>query len=241
MREHPILFSGPMVRAILDGKKTQTRRVITRHNSEVDGRGSMPYRCAWEDFDFDKAWVDHGPSPAGNPGPYLKVPLPKMKTVHRVYSRTWTGDRLYVREAAYIAPPNFAEDCDANWKDNEGRPRVVSWRASMEGDSIRCADEFGVKCTPSIHVPRWACRLVLEVESIRVERLQEINEGDAFAEGIECDTCGYTHDDHLRYGDHHICKRDVADQFAALWDSINGKRAPWESNPWVRATTFRRV
>lgn len=71
MKEHPILFNGEMVRAYQDGRKSQTRRIVTARNSLVDGH--VPSGAEWAALDFASAWVDPGPSPAGNPGPYLKV------------------------------------------------------------------------------------------------------------------------------------------------------------------------
>jgi hypothetical protein len=101
VREHPTLFSAPMVRAILEGRKTQTRRIVTRSRSLVDG-GPWP-KDAWEELDFANAWVDPGPSPAGNRGPYLKAPRPKWDSVHRVYPRWWSGDRLWCKETIFMS------------------------------------------------------------------------------------------------------------------------------------------
>jgi hypothetical protein len=97
-------------------------------------------------------------------------------------------------------------------------------------------------------MPRWASRITLEVTGVRVERLQDISEEDALAEGIEpprCPLCNYTLFDCQIHMDHHLCcKTEPASAipvFAGTWDEINGKRAPWESNPWVWVVEFRRV
>jgi len=134
------------------------------------------------------------------------------------------GDRLWVREAAWIAPPRFGDDVDATHRDMDGRLRFVGYDADMNDDSRGTARDYGVRKTPSIHMPRWASRLTLEIVSVRVERLQEIAEADARAEGC---------------GDPPFGTR--RETFAILWDAINGKRAPWESNPWVWRVEFRRV
>ena len=111
MADRPILFSAPMVRALLAGTKTQTRRLLTPRNTLFDG-GRWPNYLAEHAFHWDRAWIDLGPSPAGNPGPYLKLPVTNIamqpesreETVHRVYPVTQPGDRLWVREGWYTVP-----------------------------------------------------------------------------------------------------------------------------------------
>jgi hypothetical protein len=99
VRERPILFSGAMVRALLDGSKTQTRRVVTDFTSQGNWK---PSQC-----DLTTAWVDPGPSPAGNPGPYLKAHVTARADdgiVDRIYPRWFPGDRLWVRETWKLTP-----------------------------------------------------------------------------------------------------------------------------------------
>ena len=117
------------------------------------------------------------------------------------------GDRLWVRETHTLAEAVIGYDAD-------GSPR----RAPLYRATSLIADAPGVKWRSSIHMPRWACRLVLEVVDVRPERLCDISETDAQAEGLE--------------------SRAV---FEVGWDRINGKRAPWASNPWVWVVTFRRT
>ncbi|MCK5605675.1 hypothetical protein KAR91_27520 [Candidatus Pacearchaeota archaeon] len=97
MKDHPMLFKGDMVKAILDLRKTQTRRIITPRNSFLDGR---PWEKRYKESkpDWDNAWVDSGPSPAGNVGPYLHLPFPELGTTHRIYPRYAVGDTIWVRE-----------------------------------------------------------------------------------------------------------------------------------------------
>jgi hypothetical protein len=131
-----------------------------------------------------------------------------------------------VRENAWIAPPNFGDERNdpfATHTDDKGRKRVVGYSASMDCDSVRCAKDFGVKQSPSIHMPSWASRITLEIKAVRVERLQDITEEDIIAEG---------------------CPKEFLlgrNWFRPLWDSINGKRAPWASNPWLFVLTFNQV
>lgn len=260
MAEHPILFSGPMVRAILDGRKTQTRRIVTARTS-IMGCGRF------DEVDLDKAWVDPGGTWIFGPGPYLKAPVRNDpdERVYRVYPR-WTahdqehaepGDTLWVRETFAIddyrylpgagalpkTRPADVTRCDVD--DFDPVASMLYYRADGE-----CCDQIpecqcrmdgrGAFWRPSIHMPRWASRLTLRVTSIRVERVQEISEEDARAEGcavqhsIDCFGAATSVRSRCRC-DAPACARDG---FRQLWDAINGKRAPWESNPHVWVIGF---
>jgi len=186
MKDHPILFSGAMVRAILDGKKTQTRRPL---RFQPDGR-----------FAFT---VYHGlPCPYGAP-----------------------GDRLWVRET-------WAHDCPHCSDVRCGNPDHIWYRAS-EANNVAKSFSGAARWRPSIHMPRWASRLTLEVVSARVERLQLIAGRDVLAEGID------NSKSNPEMGARWENMQRMA--FQELWDSINGKRAPWASNPCVWVVEFKKV
>ncbi len=237
MTDRPILFSGRMVLAILAGIKTQTRRLVTPSTSEI---GSLP-QSAWPALRFDAPGVYVDLGRADNPfcpragEQYLHVPHEDGETVHRVYPRIHVGSRLWGRET---------------WCGDENgyRYRADSPKADLGAGSWR----------PSIFMPRDACRLVLAVEDVRVERLQSITEEDARAEGVKLDAGCPCESDAEDPGPRHVplCRFSREDwpgetplgvddphrmAYAALWDSINGKRAPWSSNPWVWAVQFSRV
>lgn len=208
MKERPILMSSPMVRAILAGTKTQTRRVV-----------QIPRRGAFVVLDHGEGWwpyqSDCGESALCNDGNEHPMGCP--------YGMP--GDRLWVRETCIIADKDFPDFRDPSWpKDNEGVPRVVQYLATTP-DRTHAADYGYTKATPSIHMPRWASRITLEVTGVRVERLQDISEDDACAEGMGS----------------RITRDCKVPKFARLWDEINGKRAPWASNPWVWVVSFQRV
>lgn len=214
-RERPILFSGPMVRAIIDGRKTQTRRVVTRGSS-----------LNWSprlDFAHPRIWPDPGPSPAGNRGPYLHVPNKGGwdEGGARVYPRWIPGDRLYVREM---------------WRANERDYDLVDgieYRADgafIPIDNTPAAADLWIdvyrrsmKWRPSIHMPKWAARVWLRVTVVDVERVQEISIADVLREGVRpCYPGG-----------------KIRDDFAKLWDSINAKRGfGWDSDPYVWVVEF---
>lgn len=188
MKERPILFNGPMVRAILEGRKTQTRR-IAKEPKVIKV--------------VDSKWVSDGIS--WGPSPYGQV-----------------GDRLWVRETW------------ATLNDRE-----VVYRASSEKNILNVPS---VKWKPSIHMPRWASRITLEITNVRVERLQDISEEDAKAEGAEqmhIDDLGQTWKTHRR-------------GFEKLWTEIYGdseevrlddraRFSTWDANPWVWVYEFRRL
>lgn len=199
MKERPVLFSGPMVRAILEGRKTQTRRVM-----KPQPVGETPFFDRWARGDWDSR-----PFPYGRPGDHLWV------------RETWAS--------VYDCPE--LPCCE----DGSGKHRRTIYRATEphEIDNFACSfscshDEPGcASWRPSIHMPRWASRLTLEVTGVRVERLQDISEEDARAEGLALEGL--------------ILPGHAAGCFSRLWDSINAKRASWASNPWVWVVSFRRV
>jgi hypothetical protein len=197
MTERPILFSAEMVRAILDGRKTQTRRMMKPQPSTVDDAGRWYRMQSGGESLMNSAY----PCPYGD-----------------------TGDTLWVRETCAIVG-----SVDPGW---------VLYRAS--GYEAECArhgfdrpypDEKLVRWRPSIHMPRWASRITLRITDIRVERLQDITEDDARAEG--CDPARW------------IDETDVGmegyrEGFARLWNKINGPGA-WGANPWVWVVSFEKV
>jgi hypothetical protein len=236
--ERPILFSGEMVRAILDGRKTQTRRLVS---SKDIARAKCASDCTGPEP--DKAWPDPGLGAGG----YLKVPCAEG-AAQRVRYRVSIGDRLWVRETFAIESnmetgpehtPPFADGRPVKWAEDEEWGRYwcqPHYRATekthelvdMDGDE----DDMG-KWRPSIFMPRWASRISLDVTGVRVERLHAITEEDAKAEGVGDYGVGYI-PALIRMGANRY-------HFATLWDQINGKRADWMSNPWVWVVNFKRV
>lgn len=224
MKERPILFSGPMVKAILAGTKTQTRRLVS---PQPEHRPHHEYG--------DGVWQQRI---QGGRGARLNVECvvtlykpkgPRTEETRVVPLEEWllrrcpygVGDRLWVREtfASDGIDTLYAADC---------RPEdLIEERAIRRAHPGIGAEFPGGKWRPSIFMPRKLSRLTLEVTEVRVRRLQEISEEDAKAEGMDPGT-----------GENVAWCRF---QFSTLWDSINGKRAPWASNPWVWAITFRRV
>lgn len=211
MKARPILFSCPMVRAILDGRKTVTRRLVTsvRGIGRVIGvsEGSRGYAVACRDTQHrvhDIAYHD-----ACDRSPY-GVP----------------GDRLWVRETWCL------QACPGS---GELLYDKAHYRA--DGGDVRSIDgmEKSPWCSP-LHMPRWASRILLEVVSVRVERLHAITEEDARKEGCESESDAQRA--LVRRRGRHFSARDA---YRELWDSLNHKCAPWASNPWVWRVEFRRV
>lgn len=179
MKERPILFSGSMVRAILRGEKTQTRRVLLPRSKP--GFGLVPKATIAEHREF---W---DLCPYGQP-----------------------GDRLWVRETWFDTEP-FCE-----MPLFQGRSRRWAYRAD-KAEFIGCH-----RWRPSIHMPRRASRITLEVVSVRVERVQAISRADAAAEGLS------------------LTPGDPRGYFPATWNLINSRRGySWEANPWVWAVGFK--
>jgi len=193
MKERPILFSGPMVRPIIEGRKTQTRRVIKMKPSG-NFLGYIKERLSY--------WFQNEPLSIEIKCPF-GVP----------------GDRLWVRETY------FWNGINEDQKNNEH----CYYRADGEiQEQVEDSEGF-TKWNPSIFMPRWASRITLEIENVRVERLQEITEEDALKEGCEI---GHGLDDSSPFF--------AKGQFKQLWDTINGPRS-WSENPWVWVIEFKRV
>jgi hypothetical protein len=221
MSAHPLLFMAPMVRAIRAGQKTQTRRIISPKNSTRDG---WPWPKEPRDWTFDAhdwagAYVDAGPSPAGNAGPYLKVPLPTEETVHRVYPRYQVGDTVWGKETFC-----FTEDGKVAYF-------ADSWTNCPAADG---------KWKPLIFMGRKHSRFDLPIVSVRPERLQAISGADAIAEGIDvfADGAGFTVP--LRNGKLGPWQRNPEDAYRNLWEVINGPGS-WATNPWVWVIEFRGI
>lgn len=222
--ERGIIFNGPMVRAILEGRKTQTRRIVKAEHHYIGGRdGDLSDPSKWGFADMDGCWhVLDQSSPAwtggGRPNESYAITCP----------HGCPGDRLWVRErwSPYRRDGAASDDIRSAESsltvDGGVRFRDGAYYPGLQEYAPGAFD--GIKWRPSIHMPRWASRITLEVTGVRVERLQDISEVDALAEGI---------------APLHGPLPCVA--YAELWDQINGKRAPWASNPWVWAVSFRRM
>jgi hypothetical protein len=202
MKERPILFKGEMVRAILEGRKTQTRRIVKPQPRRVDG--GVPFGDA-------PAWAHAEPGSM-----MMRCPHGKL------------GDRLWVKE-------NWATShhCD------HLKPREIDsdWRIHYAADG----QIGGLLKRSNIHMPRWASRITLEITGVRVERLQDISEADAKAEGVES-----LHDQFCVVEKWLPKTWETGDCgsnkfiFATLWQSINGDGS-WDANPFVWVVEFRRL
>lgn len=216
MKEHGKLFNTAMVQAFLEARKNQTRRVVDAHNSLVDGNGISKKRWNEAGFDLANASIDNGPSPAGNPGPYLKATCAEG-TTHRIYSRVQPGDRIWVKETTinvedegYIGPVYVA---------SENGQAILEGGLRPAPDDFADVEPYDIKLRSSMFMPKAMARLVFDVVSVRLERLQDISNEDAVSEGI-----GTPLD--MRYA--------ALDGFKALWESINGAES-WQANPpvWI--------
>lgn len=226
MKERPILFSAPMIRAILDGRKSVTRRVINPQPIHA-----IMGDQAWDAFN---AMMSIGVLPVEAVDERRigwtwkgcrSMPWPSSIEGRGPYGQP--GSRLWVRET-WAAP----HDCD-HLKPSlipEGTP--ITFRATAEGDT-------DLLWRPSIFLMPWMARVKLDVTGVKVERVQEITHEDAMAEGVQAWT------DSLKGGEFYDHNSNLGaypvTAFARLWDKINGKRAPWDSNPFVWCVAFRKL
>ncbi|RQM44554.1 hypothetical protein EHZ19_28310 [Paraburkholderia bannensis] len=223
MKERPILFNGPMVRAILDGSKTQTRRIV---------KDQPPMDCGFVSTAF------FNPTVIDRKG--LEQPGPE---IFGAYSEdgSWgckchhgaPGDRLWVRET--LAPTRAGVCGD-----------IVDWHYAADGAKVLrmpgLAPQFSDAMAfahlarmsvPSIHMPRWASRITLEVTGVRVERLCAITALDAIKEGAKPLMPDFACTQ--------ACPEDFVAGFRKLWDGLAAPGADWAANPWVWVVEFKRV
>ena len=200
MKERPVLFSAPMVRAILDGRKTQTRRVINPQ-PYIDGMGNF----CWNGRNFGQDF--NGPCIQAIASP---IPSSKTKRVRCPYGKP--GDRLWVRETFNHDGEKYIYAADLN------ELGVQKWAAQWK---------------PSIHMPRNASRILLEITGVRVERLQDISECDAKAEGSY--VCDYFGRRLLDQSSNQGCYKWG---YRSIWESLNGTGS-WDLNPFVWVIEFK--
>ncbi|HID3158911.1 TPA: hypothetical protein ACXGE2_002433 [Klebsiella pneumoniae] len=208
MKERGMIFNSEMVRAILDGRKTQTRRPIKWKQTRFTEIGEREDGSKWPwSEDAEHACDFWHPCPFGS-----------------------VGDRIWVRETF---SGHFLDD--AQIQDiKDGRDKATDlceYRADYP-DGYQASDGW----TPSIHMPRWASRILLEITDVRVERLNSISQEDAQAEGLELTGWRPTYSDPDSGGE----VMTPYDNFAELWSSIYGDES-WQANPWVWVIEFKRV
>lgn len=216
MKEHPIIFNGEMVRAILEGRKTQTRRVLSMTGTDKFLRMEND-RAIFTDNILDI---------------FTQNPNSHLLPIKCPYGQP--GDHLWVRET-------WGKCVFPETETSLARIKIL-YRADGE-------TQYDIGCwKPSIHMPRWVSRITLEIVDVRVERLQQITEKDAEAEGIK----GYTDNLGSRHSNPTMIypafpEKDggfltATQAFEALWDSINSKRGfGWEVNPWVWVIEFKKL
>ncbi|WP_145541657.1 hypothetical protein [Yersinia alsatica] len=226
MNEKPILFNAEMVNAILSGRKTQTRRIMkvqpSEHFHPQTIHGAMDFTAHW-----------YTPGVIDKDG-YLQ---PARKDVFGVADEDEgyacplgaVGDQLWVRET-FQGPLFDYEQMESYLEDSAKfeSPEYCVYKAdgNTAPEFVDADDNLHCKWRPSIHMPRWASRINLLITGVRVERLNDISDADASAEGCKISS--------MQSGE---C---LSDMFARLWKSIYGDES-WQANPWVWVITFRRV
>jgi len=235
VRERPILFSDPMIRAINDGRKMQTRRPIVPQPPSIEAVKALS--------GIDYGWI--APRKADEPwrvsGPVWAVRdlMGQEPELRCPYGRP--GDRLWVREAWAVEAGLDRSRGFSGWPVWYRADGAYRWLGNG-GVGFHTGNSRG-RWRPSIHMPRWASRITLEITDVRVERVQEIGDlsdrawHDLNAEGWDTRSTNRV----LPVG----CineRYEAAEWFRALWDQINGPRGyGWDANPWVWVIEFQRV
>lgn len=205
MKERPILFKGPLVRAILSGQKTVTRRLLKMPHGfwETSATGELvpiPTNCPYGQRG-DRLWV----------------------------RETWYCDHFEVMRGPYLKP----DDLDVGEAIDDG---TLVYGA----DGLAPYEQEQPTWKPSIHMPRWACRILLEITDVRVERLQDISDAEIEREGIDLDALADGQDryDMCHAGSGADGRPTLRTAWRHLWESTGGD---WDANPWVWVVEFKRV
>ncbi|MGP3273083.1 hypothetical protein ACTVPS_01715 [Serratia marcescens] len=222
MKERPVIFNGEMVRAILDGRKTQTRRALNWKRQPYTEIAERDDGSLWP-------WAEDGERGGDI---WFSCPFGEV------------GDRLWVRETwqGPLVDEEHLDDYRAN-ADKFQTPEFCEYAADGGARPEFCDldDNARQGWRPSIHMPRWASRITLEITAVRVERLNDISEEDAEAEGIDMEALYDSQDCYDCIADHNMTGRPtVTGAFKYLWESIYGVDS-WNANPWVWVIEFRRV
>ena len=215
----PIIFSGPMIRALLDGRKQQTRRIM-KPQPVCDGRWWQWKGCSWGDDNIPVGPGQYSPMdfcPYGDPGDLLWV-----RETFITGQTLEENDKLANDERIWLRADGVLTD----WLGDDGyRTENIPWK-------------------PSIHMPRRASRLTLELTGVRVERLNDISEADALAQGVVHDRTASYSRFHVPGVEHpakdfpELSRTNAREMYAALWDCLHGS-GEWLGNPWVWALQFR--
>lgn len=205
--ERPILFKGPMVRKILADEKTNTRRIMNPQPvPDPNFLGGIVWKTKKYETSIESINLGHFPEvcPFGAP-----------------------GQKLWVRESFVIGAKGWNPGPDA---------KPALWYRADNNENLLWTHEngetnFEIPWKPSIHMPRWASRLALEIVNVRVERLQDISEEDAKSEGVTIAPGDIQSPD----------SRSYRGAFAFLWNQINSERGSWSDNPYTWVISFRRI
>jgi hypothetical protein len=253
MKERPIIFNAEMVRALMDGRKTMTRRVL-----KVQPSGEQRPLSEWSSG-LAAACHDHSPDQE-------KLAAHAKRLEGRIFPFTTDtgglispvcpygqpGDRLYVKEACWIwgrwsrngltktGRQRWRFTADSDHRVRFDKPDSTAKREAFDGVNI---GNGGWVYRHARFMPRWASRILLEITNVRVDRVQDISEADAKAEGIRPWSAingSATMGSRVVWGCGDISALDPVSAFELLWDSINSARGfGWEANPWVWVVSFR--
>ena len=238
IKERGIIFNGEMVRAILSGSKTQMRRVIKSPATTLQNNGTncIVYREAGDPW-----YKDYVFSMRGHSGVWNDYTLPQFLALCPFGQ---VGDRLWVRET-FRVHSRATDVATIAYKASERQ----SWTQQVARVPIElCTKQVSPEAwTPSIHMPRWASRITLEITDIRVERLNDISEADAINEGLIKEAYDWRSSEfpmaNVAYRTYLESERRYSSPkqcYQSLWESIYGQDS-WQSNPFVWVVEFKRV